>query len=40
MNLLEMFKKLTDEEKEEFIALLINEINEKQKKEGQVLIIT
>lgn len=29
MNLLEMFKKLTDEEKQEFIKLIIQELNKK-----------
>lgn len=40
MNLLELFKSLTEEQKEEFIALIIEEINKKQEKEQRVLIIT
>lgn len=32
MNLLEMYKELTDEEKQEFIKLIIQEIKKKKKK--------
>lgn len=38
MNLLEMFKKLTDEEKQEFIRLIIKEIRKKEKEVGRLLI--
>lgn len=40
MNLLEMYKQLSDEEREELIKLIIKNINEIQKKTGKVLIIT
>ncbi len=35
MNLLEMYKQLSEEEKEEFINLIIDEINKKQKEKGE-----
>lgn len=38
MNLLEMFKKLTDEEKQELIRLIIKEIREKEKEVGRLPI--
>ena len=38
--LLEMFKNLSDEDKEEFIRLIIEEINNVQKKAGEVLLIS
>lgn len=38
MNLLEMFKKLTDEEKQEFIKLIIQELNKKEKEVGRLPI--
>ena len=38
MNLLEMFKNLSKEEKREFIRLLIEEINKEEKKEKCFLI--
>lgn len=38
MNLLEMFKELTEEEKEELISLIIKEINKKEKEVGRLLI--
>ena len=34
MNLLEMFKNLTKDEKQEFIEMLINEINKKTTIQG------
>ncbi len=39
MNLLEMYKQLNDEEKEEFIKSLIKDMNSIQKEAGQVLLI-
>lgn len=39
MNLLEMFKELTEEEKQEFIRLIIQEINNYQKKLGKIILI-
>lgn len=38
MNLLEMFKKLTNEEKQELINLIIKEIERKEKEAGRLLI--
>jgi hypothetical protein len=38
MNLLEMFKKLTEEEKQEFIRLIIQEIRKKEKEVGELPI--
>lgn len=38
MNLLEMFKKLTDEEKQEFIKLIIKEMKIKEKEVGRLPI--
>lgn len=38
MNLLEMFKNLTEEEKEEFAKLILTEINKKEKNEKSILI--
>lgn len=38
MNLLEMFKKLTDEEKDELINLIIQEIRKKEKEVGRLPI--
>lgn len=38
MNLLEMFKELTDEEKQEFIKLIIQEIRKKEKEVGRLPI--
>ena len=38
--LLDMFKNLSDEDKEEFIRLIIEEINNVQKKAGEVLLIS
>ena len=35
MNLLEMYKQLSEEEKEEFINLIIDEINKIQKEKGE-----
>ena len=35
MNLLEMYKQLSEEEKEEFINLIIDEINKKKKEKGE-----
>lgn len=39
MNLLEMYKKLTQDEKEELINLIIQEINNYQKKLGKIILI-
>jgi hypothetical protein len=39
MNLIEMFKELSDEEKQEFINLLIQEINKKTTKSGNPKLI-
>lgn len=39
MNLLEMYKKLTQDEKEELINLIIQEINNYQKKSGKIILI-
>ena len=39
MNLLEILKELTDEEKQEFIKLIIQEINNYQKKLGKIILI-
>lgn len=38
MNLLEMYKELTDEEKQEFIKLIIQEITKKEKEVGRLPI--
>ena len=38
MNLVEMFKELSDEEKQEFINLLIQEINKKTTESGNPII--
>ena len=38
MNLLEMFKKLTDEEKEKLINLIILELKKKEKEVGRLPI--
>ena len=38
MNLLEMFKELTEEEKQEFIRLIIQEIRKKEKEVGELPI--
>ncbi len=38
MNLLEMYKKLSQEEKEELINLLIQEIRKKEKEVGRLII--
>ncbi len=38
MNLLEMYKELTDEEKQEFIKLIIQEIRKKEKEVGRLPI--
>lgn len=38
MNLLEMYKKLTQDEKEELINLIIKEIEKKEKEAGKLLI--
>lgn len=40
MNLLEMYKQLSNEEREELTKLIINNINEIEKKTGTVLLIT
>lgn len=39
MNLLEMYEKLTQDEKEELINLIIQEINNYQKKIGKIILI-
>lgn len=39
MNFLEMYKELTDEERQEFIRLIIQEINNYQKKLGEIILI-
>lgn len=38
MNLLEMFKELTDEEKQDFIKLILQEIRKKEKEVGRLPI--
>lgn len=38
MNLLEMYKKLSDDEKDEFIKLIINEINKMTTKNDSQII--
>lgn len=40
MNLLEMFKELSEKDKEEFIKEIINGINKLEEKEEKILIIT
>ncbi len=40
MNLLEMYKALTDEEKQEFIKEIIKEINKKNAEIGKLIIRT
>lgn len=39
MNLVEMYKYLSDEEKQEFIRLIIQEINNYQKRIGKIILI-
>ena len=39
MNLLEQFKNLTEKQKEEFVLLLINEINKKTTKDGSSKLV-
>lgn len=39
MNLLEMFKQLTDEEKQELIEMFIIEINKKNAKTSNLIIL-
>lgn len=38
MNLLEMFKQLSDEQKSEFIEMIIQEINKKNAEIGKLVI--
>ena len=38
--LLDMFNNLSNEDKEEFIRLIIKEINNVQEKDGEVLLIS
>lgn len=40
MNLLEMYKQLSDEEKQKFIKLLLKEINKKTANAGNLTIVT
>ena len=40
ITLLDLFKNLTDKEKETFIRLIIKEINNVQEKDGKVLLIS
>ena len=40
MNLLELFKNLTKEEKEEFINLIIKEINKKNADNGNLNLVS
>ena len=39
MNLLEMYKQLTDKEKEEFIELILAEVNKKITKNGNQTLV-
>lgn len=38
MNLLELYKQLSDDEKKEFVSLIIVDINRTQKEVGKILL--